>query len=83
MVIPPRRGPSVRGKRLVLGLLIAGVLTFVAIVWFIYQGQQRDRIMDAPPVGAGAGRTGMHNEHMGKRRVIPPEAPQPGTIPSH
>jgi hypothetical protein len=79
--VPPRRGAAVGGKRLVIGLLVAGVLAFAAIIWFIWQGQQRNRLMDVPPVGAGAGRTGMHNEHLGKRRVIEPEGDTPA--PTH
>jgi hypothetical protein len=78
--LPPRRSPTINGKTVVLAIAALAVLTFLVVIYFIWDGRRNDPYMNAPPVGAGAGQTGMYNEHMGKKDA---PAPQPAPIQPH
>jgi hypothetical protein len=62
-----RRAKTVKGKRLALAIVI-GPPVVLGVIWvFIYLGQRDERRrgeVPPPPVGAGAGHTGMYNEYM-------------------
>jgi hypothetical protein len=60
----------VRGKPVVIALVLGPPLV-LALIWvFIILGQRAERRRGEappPPVGAGAGHTGMYNEYMKSR----------------
>jgi hypothetical protein len=62
----PRRGPTAKGKWAALAVIILPIVVLAVIWTFIELGRRRGPAMNAPPVGAGAGHTGMYNEYMGK-----------------
>jgi hypothetical protein len=63
-----RRGNS-RGARLALLAFILSPLVVVAILCvLIAKSLQSGPVMQEPPRGAGAGQTGMFNQHMGGPR---------------
>jgi hypothetical protein len=59
--LPPRRGPTVPGKMVAIGLVAAAIVTIVTVVVVVYRTRDTDPLMREPAVGAGAGRTGMSN----------------------
>jgi hypothetical protein len=73
----PRRGPTVSGRKLVVLVLAVGAVGFGLVIFFVWRGVNTEPAMHAPPVGAGAGETGMYNQHMGKRPSTQPTEPPP------
>lgn len=65
-------------KRLVVILFILSPLAVLAVLcWWMYFALQEGPQMHATPRGAGAGRTGLANEYMGKAPAGEPPARQP------
>jgi hypothetical protein len=75
------------GRRLALLVFLLSPLFVLALLTFlIFQAQKSGPRMNEPPVGAGAGHTGMYNEYGGLRpggKSSKPAAAKPGeTKPS-
>lgn len=63
-----RRPAPTPAKRLALLIfLLSPLLVLAILVMLIYRAQQAGPLMHEPPVGAGAGQTGMHNQYGGLR----------------
>ena len=56
--------PNTRGRRVALLVFLLSPLLVLALLFFlIYRAQISGPRMHEPPRGAGAGQTGMSNEH--------------------
>lgn len=84
MTAPPR-SPVLRDtprKRFAVILFILSPLAVLtALCWWMYFAIKAPPYMNEPAVGAGAGHTGMSNEHMGlgKGRPAAPRSTGPAT----
>lgn len=79
---PSRGRPNSAARRFLLIAYIVSPLAVLAfLIWMISLALQGGTVMRAPPVGAGAGRTGMSNEFMGigKQADQPAATPNPAT----
>lgn len=78
MSLAPSKPANSRKTRILLLLFIISplaVLTLLCVM--IAESIEKGAVMHAPPVGAGAGRTGMSNEFMGIGKERHPKPPTP------
>lgn len=76
--IPPRQGNSRRTRIAVLLFILSPLAVLTLLCVLIAQSIKEGQKMRSTPVGAGAGHTGMSNEHMGlgkKKEPAPPPKP--------
>ncbi len=59
------RGNSRRTKTLLLAFVISPLAVLTVLCILIARSLEHGREMNEPPIGAGAGKTGMSNEFMG------------------
>lgn len=62
-----RPAPTPAKRMALLIFLLSPLLVLAILVVLIFRAQQTGPVMREPPVGAGAGQTGMHNEFGGLR----------------
>lgn len=65
MPLPRRNSP--RTKYLLLAFIISPLAVLTLLIVLIARSLEHGREMNEPPVGAGAGKTGMSNEFMLKQ----------------
>jgi hypothetical protein len=64
--LKPRRGNTPAGRFALLAFIISPLAVLTLLCILIARSLDRGSEMDVPHVGAGAGKTGMSNEFMGK-----------------
>ena len=69
---PVRGGNSRRTKTLLLAFIISPLAVLTVLCVLIARSLEQKPGMDVPPIGAGAGKTGMSNETMGIRKIPKP-----------
>jgi hypothetical protein len=62
------RGNSRRTKILLLAFIISPLAVLTVLCILIARSLEQNPGRDVPPIGAGAGKTGMSNETMGLRK---------------